>query len=189
MKRWLPIVALLVIPRGTRAEVPYGATYSVFDEHLLTIATVIGIGTPTGELGIEVTAAPTPYFELSGGIGRGFYGPQLAAMPRLRLPGRGHWAFTFGVGYSQGEYGDFTLFCFDGPCPLWRGTIQWANVEAGGELQLDGGFTLRVFGGVDLPLNPDGLRCIDNGSNDCAYETHRRVVPFPSTGVAIGWSF
>ena len=115
--------------------------------------------------------------------------PQVALGPRLRLPISRRWALTAGAGWSAGRYGTIELCLFGPPCaPEWRGTIQWLNLEAGLEFQHDRGFTLRVFGGRGFPLNPDGLRCIDDpwGSNEpCAGRPVERVAPFPSIGVAV----
>ena len=183
------VVGCCVLGAGRAARAQgFAAEESVFARHAVTVTGILGLGTPVGEAGAEIALAPADWLELSGGIGRGFYGLQLAAMPRVRLHGEGRWALTLGAGYSQGEYGKFDL-CFDGPCDTWRGTIAWANLEAGAEFQTEAGFTLRLFGGVGIPLNPYGLSCQDGGSGECATDTRPRVVPFPSGGVAVGWSF
>src|SRR5262249_21357038 len=148
---------LLALASGARA---YAQEPDVFAQHHVTIAGVVGIGTPVGEVGAELTVAPLPWVELSGAMGTNLFGPQVAFTGRLRVPLYRRWAVTMGGGWSEGAYGhDPILGCITGPpcAPDWHGTIQWANVEGGFEFQHQRGFTVRIFGGMGYPLNPDGL--------------------------------
>ena len=64
----------------------------------------LGIGAPTGALGVTLDLAPIRFVALQLGAGASLNGLQLAAMPRLRLPIGKRALLTLGDGVSTGRY-------------------------------------------------------------------------------------
>jgi hypothetical protein len=188
MKRLLITAATLAAATGTaRAHV----AADVFAPGTVSVTGIVGIGTPVGELGAELAVAPIEWLELTGAVGTNIFGAQFALGGRARLPFTDRWSATLGGGWSEGAYGTVHLCWYiDGCGPDWRGMIQWANVEGGFEYHHRRGFALRIFAGLGIPLNPDGLQCRERYPGDCAGQSPGPAVKqFPSVGAAVGYWF
>lgn len=168
--------------------------------HPFAISGMLGIATPTGNVGIWADFAPIEYVSLSAGLGFNLEGPQLAGMMRGRLLPERHNTPFVGVGYSQGPHQQ-SLATQDGVVSIfvamlvalgedrraarhWE-TARWANVEAGWEHRSDSGFDLRVFLGLATLLNPSQNRA-DSWSNeyDRPVDVHKAMAYL---GAAVGW--
>jgi hypothetical protein len=104
----------------------------------------LGIGAPAGALGVDLDIAPIKAFALRLGAGISLGGPQLAALPRLRLAiGKGSF-LTLGTGPSVGRYvngnslaglGCLALCALgslgEGPASQTFRRAVWYNVELG----------------------------------------------------------
>lgn len=147
-----------------------GGEPDAFSTHQLGLQLPLGIGMPTGLLGMALEWTPVPYLSLEAGVGwdrsfgllgDGKSGLQWSLMPRLRLPIAGV-GISIGVGVSGGPY----EWCDS--CP-WENGDQWdwsqavwVNVEAALEYRWMNGIGLRALvGGADL-TNPDDVTCQDN---------------------------
>jgi hypothetical protein len=161
---------------------------------------MLGIATPTGNVGIWADFAAIEYVSISAGLGFNVEGTQLAGMLRGRLLPERHNTPFIGVGYSQGPHLQ-AMGVQDGVvsvllAPLasmgedrhqarhWE-TARWLNVEGGWEHRSDSGFDLRVFLGLATLLNP-GQNRVDTPNN--GYDTPievRKAMAY--LGAAVGW--
>jgi hypothetical protein len=148
----------------------------------VTIEARLGIGAPTGVLGLAVTYSPVPALGFDCGAGTNLLGLQLACSVRGRFVlgsrskslGR-DWsrALTLSSGFSAGRHDDMHWFArltaADGPDPaeLHFARAYWWNTDLGAELRY-GAFVQRVVVGVALLLNPHAYTIdkseIDSGS-------------------------
>jgi len=126
----------------------------------------LGLGMPTGLIGIALDWTPTPKFTLEGGLGadRTFSvlgdtgGFQWSFMPRLHLADSGP-GLSIGAGISGGSY----EWCDS--CPFengdrWRWSQAfWFNFEGALEYRWTSGWGLRLLGGGAKLLNPDNVTC------------------------------
>lgn len=143
---------------------------------------LVGLATPTGELGFEYTFIRR-YFEIGAGAGVGVLGPQASIMPRLRLNDRGA-EFTLGAGLSGGPYNDPVFLCLSeepGRCDSTKATVLWANLELGVAVRARSGATLRVYGGAGELVGHAG--CTGPKCEGVDGQT------MPYLGVGIGYSF
>ena len=137
-------------------------------EHRWAVEVPIGLGMPTGLVGIALDWSPVPYLSLQGGIGGdrtfGLLGDsggfQWSLMTRLHpLMGLG---LSFGAGFSGGPY----EWCDS--CPFENGDVWrwshafWFNFDAALEYRWQSGWAFRALaGGADL-LNRDDVTCEEN---------------------------
>jgi hypothetical protein len=140
-----------------------------FAEHPVGVEIPLGVGLPTGLLGVALDWTPLPYLSLEAGLGvdrsfrildDGAGGVQWSVMPRLRLPIAGM-GLLAGFGVSGGPYG----WCDS--CPAengdqwnWSQAI-WLNFEGGVEYRWLSGMGLRLSVGVAELTNPDDVTCTD----------------------------
>jgi hypothetical protein len=115
---------------------------------------VVGLATPYGFAGGEVELAGR-ILAMSGGVGGGRAGGQLAAMVRARTPSR-YLFFDAGLGFSGGAFSKDSLYlciigCNREPSPVR--TAYWTNVELGAGLYL-GPLHARLSLGVSRLENP-----------------------------------
>jgi hypothetical protein len=161
------LVLVVVLPAGAARAAD--APASNFEAMPLAVYLQAGLGTPIGALGVEVEGTIARDLALSAGVGLGFAGPQLAAMPRLQFPASKHVAVVLGAGVSNGEYEWQRLtWCPLSQCQatIKRGKVTWGNVEGGAELRLDGGHSLRVIAGYGHIIG-GSLRCTQPGTDGC----------------------
>lgn len=175
------LVAVLLLSRIAKAA---GDEPSLFQQHPTTVYAQLGLGTPLGWAGAEVEQTVTSFLALSGGVGMGFAGPQVAFMPRLRLGNRAS-AGTFGMGLSYGKYRREDTCLFDCSPAVFEGKVAWANFEGGVEHQWDGGLSLRAFVGFGHIVAGD-LAC--TGGDLCGWD-HDDARKVFYLGSALGWSF
>ena len=146
------------------------------------ISLLVGLATPTGELGFEYTFVRR-YFEVGLAAGVGILGPQTSLMPRLRLDDRGA-EFTLGAGISGGPYNDPVFLCLSeepGRCDSTKATVLWANAELGAAMRARNGMTLRLYGGAGKLVAHSGCT-----GPQCAGIDGQTM---PYLGVGIGYSF
>jgi hypothetical protein len=191
-------VALTLSALITCSTLPASATET--ERTRATDAYVIfGVGTPVGELGLELSHRFGSTFELAAGVGLGDYARafrdddpskrppstlsslQWSVMPRWRW-GSSEQAFTVGVGISAGNFAYTPLFCDENGrgCVFWSGYLAWVNLEIGGEHRLGYGVSLRYFAGLarDVALiHDDNLK----GPAEHAF--------FPYFGAGLGYAF
>ena len=134
----------------------------------------LGIGAAAGSIGVALDIAPIRFFALQMGAGVSLNGPQLALIPRLRLPvGKGV-LFTLGDGVSAGRYknerdtaglGCVLVCMFDsigGERPaeqIWK-RAYWNNFELGFDFfPSRGRGTARVSAGYAALLNERDYAC------------------------------
>ena len=122
----------------------------------------LGFASEVGEGGFTYAFRPVQPFELELGVGYGFTGVQLSAMPRLLFGNREN-AFTVGVGFSvspsvrtvgydpgTGNYDAHTA-------------VPWFNAELGYLFESDSGFALLVAGGATVSLGDAEIPGFDDG--------------------------
>jgi hypothetical protein len=129
----------------------------------------LGVGTPLGILGVAFDFAPVPFLALNLGVGLGVSGPEFAFTPRVRLfrwGRRSHGALYLGAGVSANAYDQPTAIDtipLDGSQSESADEIAhyhwnmayWTNLEAGVEIRLRSGTSLRPYFGVSRLLNSD----------------------------------
>lgn len=165
-----------------------------FAAHPLTLEARLGLGTPTGVLGVAVTYSPVPAFGFECGAGTNTLGLQLACSLRGRVvlgarePSLGlSWAraLTLTSGFSGGRYADTHVFermtAVDGPGPaeLDFARAYWWNTDLGVEWR-DGAFVSRFAVGVALLLNPNAYTVFKKDSES-------RVEPASTTLLYFGF--
>jgi hypothetical protein len=155
------------------------------------VGATVGLGTPTGLLGIEGQLNLQSWLFVTAGVGLGTAGPQVAGMVHMRRPLQTETgvAFTLGYGISGGRYHEH-LCIFESCDPELGGTLWWHNVQAGVEVKIGSStkhssWTMRPFGGVAVAGNPHDLECLDcNG-----YQRKVDVLWWPMLGVTVACSF
>lgn len=129
----------------------------------------LGAGTPVGILGIALDYSPWSLLGLNLGIGLGVSGPEYAFTSRirlLRLGRRTHVALYLGAGLSANAYDQPSYINWipvDGSqsesaserAHFHWDIAYWTNLEAGVEIRLRSGISLRPYLGVSRLLNPD----------------------------------
>ncbi len=161
----------------------------------------LGAGTPVGILGAALDYSPWPVLGVNLGIGLGVSGPEYAFTSRvrlLRLGRRTHVALYLGAGVSAGAYSqptDIDSFSVDGSqtesaserAHFHWDVAYWTNFEAGVEIRLRSGTSLRPYLGVSRLLNPDPTVTVNDvysGSPPA-----NPVVPWSGyVGFALGYS-
>jgi hypothetical protein len=185
----------LATPIATPAD-PTPSPMEEFAARPLTLEARLGLGAPTGLLGLAVTYSPLPAFGFDCGAGTNTLGLQLACSVhgRLVLSSREEtfgldWAraLTLSSGFSSGRYVDFHSFenltAVDGPNPaeLHFARAYWWNTDLGAEWR-DGAFVMRVFVGVALLLNPNAYTIVKP-------ESDSRIEPASTTLLYFGFGF
>jgi hypothetical protein len=135
-----------------------------------------GVGTPLGDLGVEVNAAVTPWLTVSAGIGTDFTlvaGPgtgrvdmdtQLGAMARGHLPVSRMLEIGAGLGLSMGGYANYDVpLVIGGDDTQTWANAKWANTEV--YVQTRGALYVRAFVGASALLNPD--ECVNYRGEAC----------------------
>lgn len=177
-------LALLV---GLAVAHPAGATLndaSNFQAHPTAAYVQVGLGTPLGWGGVEIEQTVASFLALSGGVGMGFSGPQVAVMPRLRFGGRDG-ALTFGAGASYGRF-VWTDGCLLHCTPARaEGVALWDNLEVGIEIRRSSGFSFRAFIGHGNVVGRS-LVCTVAGNFGCDLDAASKLFYL---GVAVGWAF
>ena len=108
----LPVL-LAVWPAIAHPETqPAPASVLRFADKPLTLNLVLGLGTPTGEIGATAEYSLTDLLAVGVGVGIGVGGPQLATSGRFRLalyegPHVAH-GFDFVAAFATGRYGELT---------------------------------------------------------------------------------
>jgi len=144
----------------------------------------LGLGAPLGWAGVEIEQTLASFLAMSGGVGMGFAGPQIAAMPRFRVGGRQSVA-TIGMGVSYGKFHWSDRCSLDCTPEIRDGTVAWGNLEGGYELRRSNGFSLRAFAGYGRIITGQ-LGCTAVGTFGCGIEDGRSLA---YVGVAVGWAF
>lgn len=142
--------------------------------------TIAPVGSPVGHLGIEVERNLLPFLAISGGVGAGGSGPQLAAALRARGFGGERWAVGVGAGFSGGKAAQL---CFGlEECPAAR-TILWSNVEAAVDVRLHVGLSMRFAIGGSL-----ATACWGNGNCPRASLTlEQDLLVYHTVAVGYAW--
>lgn len=155
----------------------------------LTIAGILGLGTPTGVAGIEVQHSfRTSYVALSAGLGLG-PGLQVAAMPRFRFAfdQTAHTSSAIVVGVG-GSYGSVTrpLICIMhcGPEETWQ--IGWGNIEVGLEVRTTAGFVIKPFIGIAFVVDATRTACGTPSGSPCVGRPALEADRLPFLGVTLG---
>lgn len=180
-------------PPPSKAPDPPGLDLHRWEDHPIGAELVVGLGAPTGLLGVMLDWTPVRWLSLEGGggidrsvqlfnLGQGGSALQASAMARGRLA-NGRWGLSAGLGLSVGSYQE----C-DG-CPFEAGDIRtwsravWRNVELAMEHRWASGVGLVVHLGEARMLNPGAVSCEPHVFNSgCA---PRSSVYNPYIGIAI----
>jgi hypothetical protein len=181
-------LAVLVIPllALTSARAIAAEGVSEFENRPTAIFVQIGLGAPTGFLGLEVERVLAPGMAISAGAGFGETGPQFAAMPRFLFWGDRSKVFI-GTGVSGGDY-KWTKYCYETICAEKRGRVMWGNAEVGAEHRFRSGFAMRYFGGYGRVLAGD-LPCVGDTSDECVRSNQSDGREIIYTGLALGGAF
>src|SRR5215510_10414401 len=140
-----------------------------------SISANLGLVTPVGELGADLTIEPVPAIEIAIGAGIAFSGPQYSVMPRFRV-GDDRSAVTLGAGVSTGHWHEEPFLCFT-ECTATDTTALWFNGELGYESVSGSGGVIRGYFGIEHML----------GDKDCTGSGCGGMdLTFPYIGVSIG---
>ena len=108
----------------------------------------IGVASAVGAAGVTYDVAVSRFFRGEAGVGWGFTGLQLSAMPKIAIGG-GTCAYILGFGAAL-ALGGPSVEAGHGPAPS---TIPWLNFDAlGVECRTRGGFSLSGALGLTMPL-------------------------------------
>ena len=141
----------------------------------VSINGTLGLVTPVGELGADITIEPVPAFEIAIGAGMAFSGPQLSIMPRLRA-GDEYNAFEVGVGMSTGHWHEEPFLCWS-DCTPTDTTALWLNGESVYQRVSQSGAVYRVFFGLEKMVGDQNCTGSGCGGMD---------LTFPYVGVSFG---
>ncbi len=139
VKKTLILVSTIIGSASTIAHAqPIGGEADQRPAQRFELGATVGLGTPVGELGVEGAVVLHPDLEIGLGVGAanlvwgggGGAQPQVAVMPRIRLPVGEHVRLTLGVGLSGGTYSD-AASPFSGQPFAARGNALWVNSEVG----------------------------------------------------------
>jgi hypothetical protein len=142
---------------------------------------VLGLATPVGGIGIDVSYAPVVWLPMFTGVGLGWVGTQVAFGLRPRFV-VGGWAFGAEMSTSMGEYADPFLRTEKEPPYPYRGYFRpayWLNSGMHVEYRSHTGFSLRAFGGYGITMN---------SAQQCSEESCRRAET-PYFGIALGYAY
>jgi hypothetical protein len=141
----------------------------------LAIELPLGLGAPTGFIGVAIDYAPVPVLALNAGVGFGGSGLQYAFAARARIfrfedrKRRNHLALYLGAGVSSGVFDSAHVqwnipvdgsqsFTEDPVAHVHFDHAVWGNLEAGIEIRLGSHLQLRPFLGAAALLDPnDGV--------------------------------
>jgi hypothetical protein len=183
MRRSILLLTLFALaPRTAAAD----EVVSEFEKRPTALYLQMGIGTPTGLVGIEVERTVAPQLAISAGGGWSTVGPQVAAMLRPHFGGDRS-KVVFGAGLSGGDY-RWTEICIDIICADKRGRVMWSNLEFGAEHRFRSGFAMKYFGGYGHVVAGD-LPCVGDTADNCRrfHQNDGRQIVY--TGFAIGGAF
>jgi hypothetical protein len=127
----------------------------------------VGIGTPTGFLGVGAEAAALRWLVFEGGLGLGPNGPEVAGLMRLRGTFFHSTALGVGTGLSAGSYEWHEGPFVDNPAvkrakPGYFGNVEIVLEHRAGTEQ---GFQMRELLGYAFILNPGDLQCVQEISH------------------------
>ena len=142
----------------------------------------LGFASEVGEGGGTYAFRPVEPFELELGVGYGFTGVQLSAMPRLLL-GNPKSAFTIGAGTSLAP----SVRAIDpdpqaGAYGPYRATVPWFNAEVGWLYETDSGFSLLLAGGLTASLSDAEVPGFDDS-------IHLGGMVLPTLRIGLGYAF
>ena len=169
-----------------------------FRDRKQALSGVVGMGAPTGILGVEYEHALVPWFALAGGAGMGAISPQASAMVRVRVLGE-----RAGVGAGAGaSYGGARIDNFDilgpGSHDDLRGAV-WLNSQLYLEIRNENGFLWRLDVGAGRSIRTASCQHVEEAGTGlfgnyeeeevrpCSEDETRRILPF--VALAIGQSF
>jgi hypothetical protein len=188
----LPLTLLLVshgvlaqseVAPEAPAELPASSPKARFIDKPFAVESRIGFGTSVGLLGVAAEIDPLDFVALGGGVGLNPWGPVWGAHVRVRplildFRRKTLFAVILEGAFSRGRYGDVGIGgvldslcegnpsdpesnCYD-PLVVPKAT-SWAQLEAGAELRLQFGLTLRMSWGVGRALTSLTPRCTAEG--------------------------
>jgi hypothetical protein len=164
-----------------------------------------GLGTPVGYLGVALDYSPLRWLSIDAGVGIGSGregGSAHAALgARARLLRLGERRIYAGVDYSTGGWVATSLDPVGGLAPRHGGSedsrvvyakrLHWVQPAVGIEQRFASGALLRLYAGMAVLMNPDGLRCEWRSGARCEVDREDRQIhrTFPFVGGAFGASF
>jgi hypothetical protein len=167
-----------------------------WQRHPWVLEGTFGLGAPSGLAGLMVDYAVTDALSLSGGLGigsgrHGKWSPQLAIGGRARVPGARHYRWTLELYYSTGSWVAPRLRLVDtglgsGPPPNpYSPRLHWVMPAVGVDIRRwRDGASLRIYGGLAVPLDSRDVRCGDQ--NPCQDPEERQKARFPFIAIAFG---
>ena len=198
MSRIAPFALALALlaPRVAQADQP--APRDRFRDRRQALSGVLGMGAPTGVLGVEYEHALVPWFALAAGAGMGAISPQASGMVRVRALGE-----RVGVGVGAGaSYGGARIDNFDilgpGSHDELHGAV-WLNSELYVERRSESGLLLRFDVGAGRSIRTASCQHVEEAGTGlfgnyeeeevrpCSQDQALRALPF--VAVAVGQSF
>lgn len=181
-------VLLIVCALSAHARADEPSTISKQERPHLAVETQLGVGMPTGYLGVAADVSLNERFAISAGVGAGQSGTQVALMGRYRFHVRDTWNVDVGGGVSFGRYKWIELV-FDEPAEKLWDRAFWGNAEIGLERPFGDGFHFRLFAGVGTIVNRDDGVCVGTSVTHCETDHRGDGFTMPYAGFAIGWGW
>jgi hypothetical protein len=140
----------------------------------------VGVASAVGEIGLAYQYAPSSRWRLEGGLGWGFSGVQLSAMPKVAFGGA--CSLLLGAGPSLAVGGPYAQSgSAHQPQPK---VIGWLNVDVPGvECHSDAGISFEAALGVTLALTSFHYDITDVGATIHAGNL------LPQARLGLGWWF
>ena len=181
-------LAVVLTPRAAASASAAEPERSTFEERPTALYLQLGLGTPTGAVGVEAERMISSFSAVAAGAGMGATGAQGAAMVRLQR-GDHRSAVVVGAGISGGHYSWFR-FCMDtaNTCPKKEGNVVWANLELGGAFRSRAGFALRYFVGYGR-IVAGNYDCVGNTRDYCLARYRDDGKNLIYLGFALGYAF
>jgi hypothetical protein len=145
------------------AVVRVSRRHSVTDDRVALLAQ-LGLGAPSGALGVELDIAPIRYAALNLGVGVTPNGTQFAGTVRLRIPVSERLLIGVGTGISFGPHVDGGMDCWCGSDETTSAQVYerayWHNIELAVDLYSKRGRGMAQFAiGYGHLLNPADYSC------------------------------
>ena len=173
----LSAVMLIVLVSGAATAVAATDAPSIPPRNRLGVS--VGLASAVGAVGVTYDVAVSRFFRVEAGVGWGFSGLQLAAMPKIAIGGDAC-AYVLGFGAAV-ALGGPSAEQGHGPAPS---TIPWLNFDAlGVECHTRAGFSVSGALGLTMPRRAFHWDFAELG------DTIKAGSVLPQGRVGVGWWF